>query len=577
MKTHISLLKTVALIVLLLLFSADLNSQVLSVSKKSQVRTVKEDHVAIARQSIPPKSSKGKFANNNFPFLEDWQQGSFSYNGWLFLPSQGNWIVDPVSGNPAPCASFTGMPVVTNYSYSLLSPVLNAMPYTCADFWLDFDLKLFDNFSTGTEKLDVDLYCNNNWVNLIEYSNTGTTDWLHQHMAIDSVRGKPFQIRFRASGASSSGIHSWNIDNIHTYAVCRGVSELGGNTPWGSLTTYVWWNHPICGTVYPNPQWIHWDSGESTNSIGTCACTFEVAARWTPNQIQYFQNGTITKVNFWPSGAGNATYSVRIWEGANAANLVVDQPVNGVTNDQWNTVILSIPLQVNASEELWVGLQVVLLGGYPVGVDSGPAIEGFGNMINWDGEWTTLTNLNPSLDYNWNIEAYIDAPPIDTLSTHILGYNIFRTPDGQTSPFTQLNTALIDSYEYLDTHSYYYPGSYWYYYVTAIYEDTTNPGNEICEGISDTILIGVTEGVGNNQLIKLSIFPIPASGNIEISTNYVIENMELFDCLGNVALRFPGMKQKKVSANVSGLRNGVYSARIRLNGTIVTKRVVILH
>jgi hypothetical protein len=577
MKTHISLLKTVALIVLLLLISADLNSQVLSVSRKSQVRTVKEDHVTAFRQSIPLMSSKEKFVTNNFPFLEDWQQGSFSYNGWLFLPSQGNWIVDPVSGNPAPCATFTGMPVVTNYSYSLLSPMLNASPYTCADLWLDFDLKLFDNFSTGTEKLDVDLYYNNNWVNLIEYNNTGTTDWSQQHLAIDSVRGKPFQIRFMASGASSSGIQSWYIDNIHTYAVCRGVSELEGHTPWGSLTTYVWWNHPICGPEYPIPQWIHWDSGESTNSIGTCACTFEVAARWTPDQIQYFQNGTLTKVKFWPSGAGNATYSVRIWEGANAANLVVDQPVNGFTNDQWNTVILSTPLQVNVSEELWVGLQVVLLGGYPVGVDSGPAIDGFGNMINWDGEWTTLTNLNPSLDYNWNIEAYIDAPPIDTLSTHILGYNIFRTPDGQTSPFTQLNTALIDSYEYLDTHSYYYPGSYWYYYVTAIYEDTTNPGNEICEGISDTILVGVTEGVGNNQVIKLSIFPNPASGNIEISANYLIEKMELFDCLGNVALRFPGMKQKKVSANVTGLRNGVYFARIRLNGTIVTERVVIIH
>jgi hypothetical protein len=577
MKTHISLLKTVALIFLLLLFSADLNSQVLSVSKKSQVRTVKEDHVTIARQSIPLKSSKGKFANNNFPFLEDWQQGSFSYNGWLFLPSQGNWIVDPVSGNPAPCASFTGMPVVTNYSYSLLSPVLNAMPYTCADFWLDFDLKLFDNFSTGTEKLDVDLYYNNNWVNLIVYSNTGSTDWLHQHLVIDSVRGKPFQIRFRASGASSSAIQAWYIDNIHTYAVCRGVSELSGHTPWGSLTTYVWWNHPICGSVYPIPQWIHWDSGENANSIGTCVCTFEVAARWTPDQIQYFQNGTITKVNFWPSGAGNATYSVRIWEGANAANLVVDQPVNGFTNDQWNTVILSTPLQVNVSEELWVGLQVVLLGGYPVGTDSGPAVDGFGNMINWDGEWTTLTYLNPSLDINWNIEAYIDAPPIDTLSTHILGYNIFRTPDGQTSPFSQLNTALIDSYEYLDIHSSYNPQSCWYYYVSAIYEDTTNPGNEICEGISDTILIGVTEGVGNNQLIKLSIFPNPASGNLEISANYLIEKMELFDCLGNVVLRLPGMKQKKVSANVTGLRNGVYFARIRLNGTIVTERVVIIH
>ncbi len=245
MKSLNTGLKTVALIALLLLISADLNSQVLMVSKKSQVRTVKENHVNIVRQLIPLKSSREKLANNNFPFLEDWQQGSFSYNGWLFLPSQGNWIVDPVSGNPAPCASFTGMPVVTNYSYSLLSPMLNAMPYTCADIWLDYDIKLFDNFSTGTEKLDVDLYYNNNWVNLIEYNNTGTTDWSQQHLAIDAVRGKPFQIRFMASGASSTGIQSWYIDNIHAYPVCLGANNVHAHTP-SSVppTTYLVWSTP---------------------------------------------------------------------------------------------------------------------------------------------------------------------------------------------------------------------------------------------------------------------------------------------------------------------------------------------
>ena len=29
-------------------------------------------------------------------------------------------------------------------------------------------------------------------------------------------------------------------------------------------------------------------------------------------------------------------------------------------------------------------------------------------MIYWSGAWATLPSLNPSLDYNWDIEAYVE-------------------------------------------------------------------------------------------------------------------------------------------------------------------------
>ena len=39
-------------------------------------------------------------------------------------------------------------------------------------------------------------------------------------------------------------------------------------------------------------------------------------------------------------------------------------------------------------------------------MDDGPAIDGYGNMMNFGG-WQTLLQINPELDFNWNIAAHL--------------------------------------------------------------------------------------------------------------------------------------------------------------------------
>ena len=39
---------------------------------------------------------------------------------------------------------------------------------------------------------------------------------------------------------------------------------------------------------------------------------------------------------------------------------------------------------------LWIGYHVQALTGYPAGTDEGPAIDGYGNMMFWEGHWQTL-------------------------------------------------------------------------------------------------------------------------------------------------------------------------------------------
>ncbi|MEJ5304281.1 MAG: carboxypeptidase regulatory-like domain-containing protein, partial [Bacteroidales bacterium] len=151
------------------------------------------------------------------PWTEDWATANFTYNNWSFAPDQGHWRISNMTGNAVPSAEFTWVPPVTDYSYAMITPALNASIFTCADIWLDFDLKLDDRNQTGAEKLRVDIWKNGNWSNVAEYTNTGSFNWQTEHIDISNVRGKAFKVRFVAEGANSADILGWFVDNIHVY------------------------------------------------------------------------------------------------------------------------------------------------------------------------------------------------------------------------------------------------------------------------------------------------------------------------------------------------------------------------
>jgi len=60
-----------------------------------------------------------------------------------------------------------------------------------------------------------------------------------------------------------------------------------------------------------------------------------------------------------------------------------------------------------------VGYEVNTQGDHPAGCDGGPVVEGKGNMMYFNGQWTTLTALAASLTYNWLIQTFVaDAPTL---------------------------------------------------------------------------------------------------------------------------------------------------------------------
>ncbi len=158
-------------------------------------------------------------------------------------------------------------------------------------------------------------------------------------------------------------------------------------------------------------EWITW-CNETTlgNAIGTNGVvTFDVAHRFTQSDLTAHQGKLITQVQFAPHHAA-CVYTIKVWTGGSASNagtLVSSQVVESPVMDEWNLAVLNTPVPVPSTGDLYVGYECNTQGGYPAGCDAGPQIEGKGNMMYIDGSWATLTQLAPSLTYNWMIKTFV--------------------------------------------------------------------------------------------------------------------------------------------------------------------------
>jgi hypothetical protein len=543
------------------------------------------------------------------PFLEPWTQGSFGFQNWVLSPANTNWTVNANVGDPAPSADFSWDPIQYNYSLSLVTPVLNGGPFTCAAIWCDFDYKLADRNMTGDEKLFVDVFFKGSWKNKAEFSNTGNKDWTPMHVDISAAKGKAFKVRFRAEGANSADILHWYVDNVHIYAKCNPPVELDKDIHDRQVT--LTWKAPVCGAAGPEPQWIHWDDGTNFTSIGTGgAVVFDIAARWDAAQIVGLDGGAVTKIAFFPSSAGTATYAIRVWQGPDAATLLVDQAVPTVTLDDWNIIDVASPVPIDISQELWIGCNVNASGGWPAGCDAGPAVDGYGDMMYYNGAWATTISLNPALDYNWNVQGYIEPAddhaatkkviplvqnmnyksggifsasglpslntkkfsPVDYGTTDVralLGYNIYRSDDFRVT-YHKLNTNLLTDTSYVDLVPLYQE---YYYYVTSVFP--TYP-SETCESdSSNVILADVITGIDPMNGGKISIYPNPATDNVIVKSDFTITNVEILNYIGQTVYTRQNVSAKSLKVNVANLTTGVYFVKVTTVEGIKTVKITV--
>jgi len=280
-----------------------------------------------------------------------------------------------------------------------------------------------------------------------------------------------------------------------------------------------------------------------------------------------------------------------------AANMVVDQVVTNPLIGQWNYVILTTPVPIDITQELWVGYYVNTTTGYPAGCDDGPAIDGYGNMMNFGG-WQTLLQINPELDYNWNVQAYVESlagatmplsitpaqqnnPSLEqfTVNPHytvvnpifaspggsreLTGFNIFRSADGgeyELIDFTSEVTYLDEPLSY---------GVLYCYKVTVVYQNEES--GDVCESAFSNEDCDMVTAIGEpTDGAQFNLYPNPATNHVFITSSQQMTRVTVYNALGQVVLD-ESLKVKQYELSTAAYTTGVYMVRVETGNGISTR------
>ncbi|MDR1624133.1 MAG: choice-of-anchor J domain-containing protein [Tannerellaceae bacterium] len=229
----------------------------------------------------------------------------------------------------------------------------------------------------------------------------------------------------------------------------------------GPLQSTLTWKAP----VYARKLRRHtYDSGTYAGvSLNGTNIDASVAARWTPEELGDLDGLMLSKIRFVPLAAkSTVTYSVRVWVGGgnpssgvyDPGQLVVDQLIPEHTAGEWNEIALDVPVPVDPTKEIWIGLRLELpSGGNAVSRQAGNTLNGKGNLVYLNGAWASLTDLAPTLTGNWIIDGIVGyhqgldpsiaLPALKNEDSHTSGATLSASEGGTAEAFVELAPPAV--------------------------------------------------------------------------------------------------------------------------------------
>lgn len=153
------------------------------------------------------------------------------------------------------------------------------------------------------------------------------------------------------------------------------------------------------------------DLGEQVSSIGTNGpALMAAAAKFDSDDLENYVGWEIKSVDFFP-GYEDCKYTSAVW--ADDMTVLGESQESAPTMGQINNLALKAGVKIEASKTYTIGYIANTNGGYPLGCDPGPAIDGYGDLISLseDGEtlppFASLHQEVPSLNYNFYIVVHL--------------------------------------------------------------------------------------------------------------------------------------------------------------------------
>jgi hypothetical protein len=215
--------------------------------------------------------------------------------------------------------------------------------------------------------------------------------------------------------ASLFGYNTETISNIEVEAFSHSTNnnltltskDEPINTPMNvevnNETGFVTWDSPLPGY----DEFLGWDNGDNFGDLGygNEAATWRIASRFDTESLSEYSGGKVSELKFIPKSE-TTTYTIKIWSGITADSLLLEQPIESIIVDQWNTIALDQVVHIDGTKDYWFSIEFDQpLDEEPAGYDNGPAISGYGDMIFSNNSWYSATSLN--MDLNWNLKVLV--------------------------------------------------------------------------------------------------------------------------------------------------------------------------
>jgi hypothetical protein len=177
------------------------------------------------------------------------------------------------------------------------------------------------------------------------------------------------------------------------------------------------------------------------------------ASRFSPTQLANFgvAGATLKSVSFhagWSIWAYNAVQTIRIYTGGSGSpltpgNLIHEQNINFTDilpnysgqPPTWSEISLTSPVTIPSDKELWIAIHLNTTNYFMISCDFGPAVQNYGNVLWFNGEWTNSSETSMSIsninfNFNWMLRAIAENATglVRFGETRVLeGYSIYRS------------------------------------------------------------------------------------------------------------------------------------------------------
>ena len=228
------------------------------------------------------------------------------------------------------------------------------------------------------------------------------------------------------------------------------------------------------------------------------------------------------------------------------------------TEYSWNHVELDAPVEIS-NTDLWVGVKMSGFEAdkYYIGIDNGPAVEGFGDIINIEGSsWWSMADLG--LDYNYCIRANVTGTPTAAISWLSLDKEQMEVAAGQSG---KVNVTL--SPQGLDKGLY-------EAYVEISSNDKFTPTVKIPVYMINGTVTGISLNENGNANVRIN------GGNLTVSGDKEIASVAVYDLNGQT-VKNAKAAGKQATISLNGLAKGVYIIKVAFaDGSASTVKVPVL-